>query len=431
MVSEVERTFLTYKNTSQKFLNAPAYTKQYCSIYLARLRDMEVFLVERIQQKWGDKYPICKLHKLTEEQYDKCVVIGTLFKDQKLKPSLLKHLAEGNQLIPQPILTHFTDESDVLFMEDEVQRYQIIGNIDGTKLVTGITCALLGSDVGKGKFQVDESIFAGFRNQIERPIFDTSVYVLLISGLNFIQHEKFALNLQLLSYWISGFLGDTDTVSKVTRVIIAGNSIRNEPQKNTQTISMVSRVAESQESLEAVEAFDNFLLKLCEVVDVDVMPGEHDPSNHILPQKPMHFCMYPKSSVYKSFSQVSNPYCCELNGLKIMGNSGQPIRDIMRFSDIADSLEVMEQCLVWNHLAPTAPDTLGCYPYYNEDPFILQDCPHVFFAGNQAEFKSKSVRGENGQHVCLICVPDFSQTHQAALLNLQNLTCEPILFETK
>lgn len=128
MPSQIERTCLNYKNCSQKFTDKAAdYTKQYCNIYLTRLRDMEALLVQSIQRKWGDKYPICKLHKLTEEKYDKCVVIGTLFKDQKLKPSVLKRLAEGNQLIPQPVLTHFTDESDVLFMEDEVQRYHIIG----------------------------------------------------------------------------------------------------------------------------------------------------------------------------------------------------------------------------------------------------------------------------------------------------------------
>lgn len=128
MPSNRERITLPYKNCSEKFTSkSNDYSRQYCSIYLTRLHEMETFLVQRIQQKWGDKYPICKLHKLTEENYDKCVVIGTLFKDQKLKPSVLKRLAEGNQLVPQPILTHFTDESDVLFMEDEVQRYQLIG----------------------------------------------------------------------------------------------------------------------------------------------------------------------------------------------------------------------------------------------------------------------------------------------------------------
>ncbi|XP_066140380.1 DNA polymerase delta subunit 2 [Euwallacea fornicatus] len=431
MTSQIQRSFLDYKNCSHKFSqNETDYTKQYCSIYLARLHEMEALLVQRVQQKWGDKYPIYKLHKLAEGD-NKCVVIGTLFKDQKLKPSVLKQLAESNQLVPQPVLMHFTDETDVLFMEDEVQRYQILGKIDATKLVTGITCALLGSDIGKGKFLVDEYVFAGYREQVERPVFDSASYVLLLSGLNFVEHAKHGMNLQLLSYWVSGLFGDVDRISKICRVIIAGNSIRTEPPKATTTISMVSRISESSDSVEAVKAFDSFLLNLCQVVDVDIMPGEHDPSNHILPQKPMHFCMFPQSSQYKSFNQVSNPYHCDLGKLKITGTSGQPIRDIMRYSEITNNLEAMEDCLIWNHLAPTAPDTLGCFPYYSTDPFIISECPHVVFAGNQTEFASKMITGESGQKVCLISIPEFSKTFEGVLLNLQTLESFVVSFETR
>ena len=55
---------------------------------------------------------------------------------------------------------------------------------------------------------------------------------------------------------------------------------------------------------------------------------------------------------------------------------------------------VMEACLNWRHLAPTAPDTLTCYPYHDCDPFILQSAPHVMFVGNQPEFKVGSATGE-------------------------------------
>ncbi|XP_030751991.1 DNA polymerase delta small subunit isoform X2 [Sitophilus oryzae] len=431
MPLKVERKCTNYKNCSDKF-TCPStdFTKQYCSIYLARLEQMEVLLMDRIKQKWGNKYPVCKLHKLSEEQYTKCIVIGTLFKDQKLKPSVLKRIAEGNQLVPQPILTHFTDESDVLFMEDEVQRYQLSGNIDIKKLVTGISCALLGKDEGKGKFKVDEFIFANMRDQIERPVLTESLYVLFLSGINFVEHEKIALHLQLLTYWISGLLGNTDLISRVCRVVIAGNSIRNKPPKAKPTISLVSRTTESPETIEAVKNFDSFLLKMCQVIDIDIMPGEHDPSNHILPQRPIHFCMFPESSLYKSFNQVSNPYFCEVEGIKIIGTSGQPINDILRYSDITSNLEAMESCLIWNHLAPTAPDTLGCFPFYNKDPFILTQCPHVLFAGNQEQFGTKFVTGEDGQKICLISIPDFSKTFQGVLLNLKDLSCKSISFQT-
>lgn len=128
MIETVERKCIKYENLSEKFSNqSPDYTKQYCSIYKVRLKEMETYLSDVIKKKWGMKYPICKLHKLAEQKYNKCIVIGTLFKDQKLKPSILKQLAEANQLIPQPLITHFTDDSDCLFIEDELQRYELLG----------------------------------------------------------------------------------------------------------------------------------------------------------------------------------------------------------------------------------------------------------------------------------------------------------------
>lgn len=124
----MERKCVKYENLSQQFLNqSPDYSKQYCSIYRARLKEMDTFLTDGIKRKWNMKYPICKLHKLTQEKYKKCVVIGTVFKDQKLKPSILKRLAEVNQLTPQPLVTHFTDDSDRIFIEDELQRYELLG----------------------------------------------------------------------------------------------------------------------------------------------------------------------------------------------------------------------------------------------------------------------------------------------------------------
>ena len=52
-----------------------------------------------------------------------------------------------------------------------------------------------------------------------------------------------------------------------------------------------------------------------------------------------------------------------------------------------------EHCLRWRHLAPTAPDTLTCYPFHDRDPFILTATPHVFFVGNQPAFEARVVTG--------------------------------------
>lgn len=266
--------------------------------------------------------------------------------------------------------------------------------MDGRKLVTGITIALLGTDIGNGKFQIDEHMFCGFRSQIELPIINDDTYLVFLSGLDFVNYEKVLPSLEIFMQRISGVFGDLENISKIVRIIITGNSIRNVAQKYKPTISLTSRIPTSTDSIEAVKVFDHFLANLCEYIDVDVMPGENDPSNHILPQKQMHYCMFPESSVYNTLNLVPNPYFCALEDVKIIGSSGQPIKDILCYSEIEDPLEALENCLKWNHLAPTAPDTLGCFPYYDKDPFILEECPHVFFAGNQEKFATKIVKGK-------------------------------------
>lgn len=62
----------------------------------------------------------------------------------------------------------------------------------------------------------------------------------------------------------------------------------------------------------------------------------------------------------------------------------------------AARLAVLESMLRWRHMAPTAPDTLACYPFADNDPFILHKCPHVFFAGNQPAFETRLLQGEAG-----------------------------------
>lgn len=81
---------------------------------------------------------------LREENPEKCIVVGTIFVAQKLKPSILREISEKNQLAPQPVRLNCTDESDMLILEDEVQRIQLLGEMKVHSYVTGIVCAVLG-----------------------------------------------------------------------------------------------------------------------------------------------------------------------------------------------------------------------------------------------------------------------------------------------
>eukprot|EP00126_Sphaerothecum_destruens_P003954 Sdes_comp17795_c0_seq2m7054 len=158
------------------------------------------------------------------------------------------------------------------------------------------------------------------------------------------------------------------------------------------------------------------------------MPGSHDPSNFILPQQPFNRCMFPRSSCYPTFNPVSNPYECQIADKIFLGTSGQNIDDIFKFVGSQSKLEILENTLFYSHLSPTSPDTLGCYPFYEDDPFVIQESPHVYFAGNQSKFETKLITNSLNQNIRIICVPDFSKTFSFVLLNLKNLNCQEIVF---
>lgn len=116
---------------------------------------------------------------------------------------------------------------------------------------------------------------------------------------------------------------------------------------------------------------------------------------------------------------------------RFLGTSGQNVSDIFKYSSMDDYLEILEWTLRAGHISPTAPDTLGkggappccpeggaaglraprgglrgrvplltsapaaCYPFYKSDPFILTECPHVYFCGSAPRFQSKVITGES------------------------------------
>jgi len=86
--------------------------------------------------------------------------------------------------------------------------------------------------------------------------------------------------------------------------------------------------------------------------------------------------------------------------------------------------------LRWRHLAPTAPDTLPCFPFAMDDPFVLTESPHVLFAGNQLRYGTRLVKGAGGQRVRVVAVPSFARSRTAVLVNLRTLRCHPLSFQS-
>lgn len=98
----LERHAVDYTDGSNRFYQVSRdFSKQYAHIYSARLNTFRNILGPAVQKKWGDRYKILKLCELREKD-TMCIIIGTLFKLQTLKPSILKELSDQLEIIPQP-----------------------------------------------------------------------------------------------------------------------------------------------------------------------------------------------------------------------------------------------------------------------------------------------------------------------------------------
>ena len=84
------------------------------------------------------------------------------------------------------------------------------------------------------------------------------------------------------------------------------------------------------------------------------------------------------------------------------------------------------------HVAPTAPDTLRAFPYVDQDPFVLHDAPHVYFAGNQELYAERLVTSgvvTCRQAVKILSVPAFRRTRSIVLLDVSTLQSYEVKFD--
>ncbi|KXJ08373.1 DNA polymerase delta subunit 2 [Exaiptasia diaphana] len=429
----LERASCSYSNSSDRFRLKDRTFRQFAQIYAVRLMTMRKKLAAAARKEWGSSLPIRKLSEL--KHGEPCIIVGTLFKKMELKPSILKEISAEENLLIQPVRAKYADDEDVLVMEDETQRVVLTGNIPVGTSISGTVMSLKGYTTDEGKFQVESMTFSGLPYQVaadlDKEISDgEDRYLAIISCLGFGSKNQDILSLQMLTDLITGDLGskqDQESSCKIVRLIIAGNSLSQctqDKESETKAKYLTRNIVAG--TVDAIKEFDDFALQLAECIPVDVMAGEFDPTNHNLPQQPLHPCMFPKAIAYPTMQSVTNPYEAVIGGVRVLGTSGQNVNDIYRVTTYQNNMDILEQNMISGHIAPTAPDTLGCYPYYDEDPFILDKCPHLYFVGNQPKYDSKILTGSSNQKILLVMVPDFSTSKTCVLVNLRTMTCRPL-----
>ncbi len=150
------------------------FQRQFFHVYSRRLEALRPRVSGRAREAGHRVVPLSELQEVGDGE--EVAIVGTVFKNQPLKPNILKELAEDQGLPPQPItgnvLSAYAGEGDELILEDSMQRIRLRGpGADVQGLVTGVVAAFLGQEKESGKFEVREAIFAAPPPQPMRPLF--------------------------------------------------------------------------------------------------------------------------------------------------------------------------------------------------------------------------------------------------------------------
>jgi len=328
-------------------------------------------------------------------------------------------------------------------LEDESGRIRLIGDaVKKARLVTGVIIGALGAETAGGDFEVIDICFPGLPPQPQPSSRDedtkmdvdnaTDDWVALVSGLNVGSTSSSDTMIQLLVEYLSGEGGgeaDQLSSSAISRLIIAGNSIA--PLDDGHLARNMGIDPGSAFTPHPTHTLSGHLHDIAQVMPIHLLAGETDPSGTIIPQQALPRGMFAGASSFASFVCETNPTYLRLDPLErtLLINSGQPLNDMFKYlpSPPHTRLDILESTLKWRHIAPTAPDTLWCHPYFASDPFIIAQTPDLYIVGGQKKFGTRLV--QDGNRKCrMIMIPDFSKTGTLVVANLKTLEVRTISF---
>ena len=470
-MERLKREKVSYVNKCGIFRNKTQYFEsQYDEIYKSRLTVLqEVIKAKLTEEEQGKLAHVSELapsqtHHGTDDGADaqekpaaapeERIVIGTLYKELPAMPNLLKEYAAAKVISGFRWAENkkYTSEGDTLWVEDLTGRIKLNAPADVVDAyVTGVVVAVRGVFAPPNEFVVSEITPCGVPKthmaieaapataggeDVKMEV-EHKRYVLIVSGINAGDPQNNPICAELLGDWVAGRIGsdeDKQLAASVAHVIVAGNSVYSKKGdessgENAFIMQAQKRVVES--ILPRTSELEAILSSMAATCQVDLMPGPSDPANSSIPQQPMKRFLFPAVGQLGSLEFVTNPYCAGIGGKSFLGTSGQNIDNVVRTSGVATRVAALRATLEFEHIAPTAPDTLECFPVSMEsgDPMIIRECPDVYFAGNQPAFETEVVVSQDGIPTRLIAVPSFSATHTVVLVDLDTLEPRTMTFD--
>ena len=450
------------------------YQQQYADMYFVRLANLRPAVERVAADAWADfslaNEKVQRVERVLDvRQGELCWVVGTIYMEMPLKPNILDDISKDHWIAAPPPRDKFTspDGGDQIMLEDESGRLRLAGEyLKECFLVTGCIVAVMGTENANGDFEIIDIKVPDLPRQPvrwERDDADNAVNgkavkqkrarsgkIAIVSGLEISGDEGDTLKLDLLMEYLLGESSspqEQEQAARISRLIIAGNSLAHaSPIPSREEVAMRQKTGQRKYGYDSSaynaapsDHLDVFLSNILPSLPITLLPGDSDPTHTALPQQPIHAALFPYSRSYMPapndagpgwLHSTTNPAELDIDGHRFQVMAGQPLDDIFRYVDGTDRLEMMEAMMRWRLAAPTAPDTLWCYPYQDDDQFVIKDSPHVFVCGNQPQFATEVIEGPLGQSVRLIMVPRFRETGELLVLDSETLEVEVVKFAT-
>ncbi|CAA9962205.1 DNA polymerase protein [Pyrenophora teres f. maculata] len=461
-----------------QFLLPPAterqYTQQFADMYFLRLMQLKKTVKQLAEEAWrgfelDDKKASFVERVLDVRRGELCWVVGTVYMEMAGKPNVLDDIEKDNWIADPPHRDTYVSASggDEMMLEDESGRLRVSGEPLQGRVVTGCILAALGTEQDDGSFLVIAIQYADLPRQPPRwerddialskqkkeiPKRERAGKVAIVSGLELTGADDDAISLDLLVEYLTGEAADPTTqalTSQITRLLIAGGSLQHGSPILSREDFAAKKAAARHYGYDAssynsapTERLDDFLSDILPTLPITMLPGTNDPSNVALPQQPLHPALFPKTRLYaeppiesneslNGFDAVTNPWTGDIDGYRVLGTGGQTVSDLLKYLKGVTPVEAMEKMLRWRCVAPTAPDTLWCYPFQDGDPLMMTECPHIYIAGCQRKFEAKTITGPAGQKVLLVSVPKFSTSGKIVLVDMESWDVEVVQVRAK
>ncbi|KAF1942727.1 DNA polymerase subunit delta-2 [Clathrospora elynae] len=439
------------------------YQHQFADLYFLRLAQLKTTVKQKAEAAWhgfelGEMKASFVERVLDVRQGELCWIVGTVFMEMAKKPNVLDDVTKEHWInAPPDRATYVTAGEDEMMLEDESGRLRVSGAVMDSHYVTGCILAALGTEQADGTFQVVATQCADLPRQPQRwerddasetkPKRGKAGKLAIVSGLGLNGEDDNELALDLLVEYLTGESAGPSTqneASKITRLIIAGDSlVHGSPILSREDFD--KQKAQSRHygydatfyNASPIERLDDLLCAILPSLPITLLPGQTDPANVALPQQALHHALFPNARLYAEpliktnetlhgFDAVTNPWEGDIDGFRVLGTGGQTVNDMLKYVEGIKSVQAMEMMLRLRCVAPTAPDTLWCYPFQDDDPHLLKECPHMYFAGCQERFGKKVIEGPEGQKVLLVSVPRFRDTGKIVLVDLESWAVEVV-----